>query len=383
MANREHLKILKQGVDSWNKWVEENPEVRPDFEGAKFRGADLAWADLSWANLRGADLRRVNLDFADLRGANLEGVNLRKAHLEGANFKGAKLEGACLDANWFPEWVKKGLDANGVYSGARLVESVKAGFKKLRGAHLEGAHLTGADLVWADLCEAYLGKADLRWAKLQAANLRKANLEEAKLGEADLRGADLGGAHLGGADLEGANLSRSDIRNACLNDAETTGVRLYLTARKGWKIDNIKCDYVYWDEYGNIRTPKNRNFRPGEFEELYKELPTFEYYFEHGFTPIDAVVMDQVVQAVNEQNPEFKLKLTTLDSRGQPHAIFSVLHKKHVKRVQKKVGELYERIIMNLENERDFLRNLLRQVVKEPKILAVIGDLIDKNAGGV
>ena len=30
MANKEHLKILKQGVEAWNKWREENPDVKPD-----------------------------------------------------------------------------------------------------------------------------------------------------------------------------------------------------------------------------------------------------------------------------------------------------------------------------------------------------------------
>ena len=32
MANPEHLEILKQGVDVWNKWREENPECNPGFE---------------------------------------------------------------------------------------------------------------------------------------------------------------------------------------------------------------------------------------------------------------------------------------------------------------------------------------------------------------
>ena len=31
MANEEHLKILKQGVDAWNQWRKENPKIMPDF----------------------------------------------------------------------------------------------------------------------------------------------------------------------------------------------------------------------------------------------------------------------------------------------------------------------------------------------------------------
>ncbi len=34
MANPEHLKILKQGVEQWNKWGEQHAVVRPDLRGA-------------------------------------------------------------------------------------------------------------------------------------------------------------------------------------------------------------------------------------------------------------------------------------------------------------------------------------------------------------
>jgi hypothetical protein len=30
MASPEHLAILEKGVDVWNKWREENPDIEPD-----------------------------------------------------------------------------------------------------------------------------------------------------------------------------------------------------------------------------------------------------------------------------------------------------------------------------------------------------------------
>jgi uncharacterized protein YjbI with pentapeptide repeats len=51
MANDEHVAMLKKGVDAWNAWRVENPEIRPD----------LSEADLSKANLAGANLREANL----------------------------------------------------------------------------------------------------------------------------------------------------------------------------------------------------------------------------------------------------------------------------------------------------------------------------------
>ena len=45
MANEEHLKILKQGVEQWNKWRLENA-IKPDLSGANLSGANLSGANL-------------------------------------------------------------------------------------------------------------------------------------------------------------------------------------------------------------------------------------------------------------------------------------------------------------------------------------------------
>jgi uncharacterized protein YjbI with pentapeptide repeats len=61
MANQEHLDILKQGVQAWNRWREEHPDVDPDLSNANLRHTNLRGA-----NLRGANLRDANLGDADL-----------------------------------------------------------------------------------------------------------------------------------------------------------------------------------------------------------------------------------------------------------------------------------------------------------------------------
>jgi hypothetical protein len=66
MPNPEHLQILKQGVEAWNTWRDENEDIPPDL-----RRADLTGANLSEANLHGAILDGANLISADLRGADL------------------------------------------------------------------------------------------------------------------------------------------------------------------------------------------------------------------------------------------------------------------------------------------------------------------------
>lgn len=66
MANPEHLDILRQGVETWNKWRIENAGIQPNLRRANLREANLHgikfWdTDLTRANLSGADLSEANL----------------------------------------------------------------------------------------------------------------------------------------------------------------------------------------------------------------------------------------------------------------------------------------------------------------------------------
>ena len=197
MTNPEHLEILEQGVEAWNKWRDENDEIIPNLSKADLSKADLFGADLFGANLREADLSGANLGAAYLHAANLReayisGAHLSKAHLIGANLSKAHLFGAHLS-----------------------------------GANLSGAHLRGADLSAADLSE-----ADLSGAKLHAANLREADLIRTHLHGAHLIGANLIGANLSEADLSAANLSKADLSTAILvgtnlTEADLTDSRIY------------------------------------------------------------------------------------------------------------------------------------------------------------
>jgi uncharacterized protein YjbI with pentapeptide repeats len=191
MPDEEHLKILKQGVEQWNKWRLENA-IRPDLSGANLVGADLSGADLIDANLSFADLSGAYLSFANLNGANLIGANLSGTYLGGADLRGANLIGAYL---------------TGVnLSGANL------SFASLGGAYLSGANLGGANLIGANLIRAYLIGANLIRANLSGANLS---------------GANLIGANLTSADLTDADLSRTGLVETDFTNATITGCRTY------------------------------------------------------------------------------------------------------------------------------------------------------------
>lgn len=102
MANPEHLKMLKEGIEVWNKWRKENPEIIPDLRNAHLSGANLIGAHLSGVNLSGsylsgAYLSRADLSGADIRWTNLRWAYLRWAYLSGADFSGSNLSWADFD----------------------------------------------------------------------------------------------------------------------------------------------------------------------------------------------------------------------------------------------------------------------------------------------
>src|SRR5271166_1660012 len=165
MANPEHLAILKQGVEKWNKWREEHPDVQPNLDRA-FLGF--------------VDLTRANLSKVDLRGASGGGVVLTEANLNGADLNNADLSGTFLI----------------------------------------GANLSGADVSWASL-----GKANLVRANLSTANLSGADLREASLSAADLSGADLSWASLGGAYLSGAEFTDSRAGGTYFADLDLSATK--------------------------------------------------------------------------------------------------------------------------------------------------------------
>ena len=125
MANREHLRIMKRGVEAWNQWRDQNKDIRPD-------------------------LQRVNLQ-RDLQEANLQEANLQRALLQRADFRRADLQGALL-----------------------------------QGANLAGANLTRANLTEANLTEANLTRTNLTEANLTEANLNSTSLIYATLTRANL-----------------------------------------------------------------------------------------------------------------------------------------------------------------------------------------------------
>lgn len=102
MANPDHLKWLKEGVEAWNARCKRDPSFHPDLSKADLSGVDLgsvnfAEANLQAARLEGSNLTDANFAWAYLQDASLVRADLSKANLTEAFLKGANFYAAILD----------------------------------------------------------------------------------------------------------------------------------------------------------------------------------------------------------------------------------------------------------------------------------------------
>jgi uncharacterized protein YjbI with pentapeptide repeats len=337
MPSEEHLARLREGVNAWNAWRKEHPDIVPDLYAAKLgkailreahlQGANLHLASLEGANLIAADLREANLKDAilpeaDLREANLEGANLSKtwlreanlseAHLQGANFFLASLEGANLIAADLRE------------ANLRRAKLVLANLSEV---HLEGANLSGANLRGANLEGAHLSKAILQGARLEDARLRGANFEGAKIRGLDLRGLDLSMATLREADLRDADLCETNFKEAdcrdvdfrqaslidsCFDGANLTGAKLWEMQRGGWSIKGIICEHAFWDRDGKEPT----EYGDGDFERIFAEKPRIVLRYPGGLSPVELAMLPLIIDRLQAEHPDCALHIRSVQEEG-------------------------------------------------------------------
>ncbi len=205
--NREHVAMLRKGVEVWNAWRAQNRKVRPDLRGVDLSGSATREADLRGVDLRGADLRFAYLFKANLSQAQLDNANLSHSRMSWAKFEGASLQGANLS---------QAEGAEVTFQDARLFA-----------ANLQRAEFTGAKFFTVDLRRANLSRSSLAKATLWESNLASANFDGADLHDADLKGSSLSSASLRSANLNGANLSGTNLVEVDFTGADLTGCSVY------------------------------------------------------------------------------------------------------------------------------------------------------------
>ena len=213
---------------------------------------DLAKADLSKIKLNNLDFTKANLKNINFSKSKLTNVTFKKANLVKAKFEEsdllevdfseAKMTGINFEksslkkAKGLPEWVKKGLNENEIYSQKFLISYIALNkFKNLEGeylygANLEGANLKGANFISTNLSRANLSRTNCSGTNFIEADLTSANLNDANLSNANLNKADLSRAYLKGkVNLSGSYLKRGNLKGVNLEGANLIGANLYKT----------------------------------------------------------------------------------------------------------------------------------------------------------
>ena len=65
MANPEHLDILKQGVEVWNRWKQKHLDIAPDFIGSSLYDTNFNGANFQSASFNNANLGRTSFNNAN------------------------------------------------------------------------------------------------------------------------------------------------------------------------------------------------------------------------------------------------------------------------------------------------------------------------------
>jgi uncharacterized protein YjbI with pentapeptide repeats len=301
MANEKHVALLKQRVEVWNKWREENPDV-PDLSD------EVLDLNLSGVNLSDTILCNVELARADLSGADLSGADLRGANLYDAD---------------------------------------------LSNAFLSGADLRGTILYDADLRDADLRDADLRGAYLSFADLRDADLRGADLNDAILFGANLSGTNLTKSKLD-ADLQRASLIDSCLDGANLTGAKLWKTQRAGWSIKGIICQSAFWDKEGEDL----QEYEDGAFERIFAEKARIVLRYPGGMSPVDLAMLPLIVERLQVEHPDCALHIRSVQDDGNDAVVTITVDDRTGRQddvFKKKLVQLQVRLECVTE-ERDYLR---------------------------
>jgi hypothetical protein len=142
MAYPDHRKILEEGIEAWNKWRRDNPNIKPDLSGVDLRETDLGRVNFNKVNLYNARLSGANLCGANLSGANISKAMLKRATLTGATLSGADLNGANLDGADFSQANLVSANFNeAVLTGTNFI-GARLWFTTIRACNMSGANFT-------------------------------------------------------------------------------------------------------------------------------------------------------------------------------------------------------------------------------------------------
>jgi hypothetical protein len=164
------------------------------------------------------------------------------------------------------------------------------------------------------------------------------------------------------------------LEYANLTKADTSGANIFHYKTHGWKIEGIKCTHVYSyhvDANEDGKEKSRRNFTVGEFEEIYKSIPTIDICFSDDFNNLDYLRLADIQEKIRLEIPDVGLRLKKMERKGFDMVItLETKEENQLEDVSRKINELYK----NKELEQDF-KSQIRDLFKQKALPSVSGAL--------
>ena len=230
MADQKHLDILFSGIETWNQWRVDNPDIKPNLKNADLRGMDLGLGNFNNTDFSGAKLKNSEFFHSDFIRANLSFLDLRRTYLEKADFESALMTG---------------VDLRGVH-----LSKVSLKFSTLIYAKLGKVAITDSELFRTNFSNSNMESAWLPDNRIRQCNFSNVTLtnssfsREEKLcdntfncakisnvgfNEVILTGSRFIGCELKNIDFHGADLSQVDFQLAKLTNVDFSSAKLERT----------------------------------------------------------------------------------------------------------------------------------------------------------
>lgn len=207
MANAEHLEILEQGVEVWNKWREENKSLKnPDlsgihlsdkiFHGINLKGVNLSDAVLNRCDIEDADLTYTNFAYSDLRGVSFQKSMMLKTNFLGAILSVTNFTDAHLQAAIFNNSNLENSDLS--YTNLNGASFIKSNLKSVlfTKSHLADTNFTNANLNGANFIRAIVKRVNLSGVNLSRVKFIDTSIVESNLSRAILIGTEMKNSNL-------------------------------------------------------------------------------------------------------------------------------------------------------------------------------------------
>jgi uncharacterized protein YjbI with pentapeptide repeats len=182
MMVQNHIEFLlecinkgKQGINEWNEWRKDSPEISPMLEKLNFK--NLEWhpskgpgINFSNSNLISSSFEGAKLNYANFNNANLTGSVFTRSLVQNSTFEGCEM----IQSNF--EWSVLNFSRFSNAKNARAFAHAT-----MKGVNFDNCMLRSSSFVDANLESASFINADLSYSYLTDANLLNANLTNANL----------------------------------------------------------------------------------------------------------------------------------------------------------------------------------------------------------